>query len=648
MSSYAQPTPGVQQQQQQQRRESQRSVLVQRLLSQTASLPAFINDLITVQAVVVAGTEAAAFSIEASEQPEQFGLKTLAHIRPDDSSPEIRQAALNAFMELVKPCVQQGRDGAIQIDNQEETPEPQFCLVTVLRSEGNVVAVSAVITRCRDTERAQQRLVSMQLVAGYFELFGLRRSVEQARQVALSHQNVLQLATAVGTSSTFSASSANLCNELAARAKAARVSLGWVQGTKVKLKAMSHTEEFDKKQELAVQVVRVMEESLDQEEVVVHNPAGEKGQAVTREASALSRMTGGHTIVTLPLRREEEIHGLLTLEFAPEDSPSSQMMTSLAVAADLLSPQLFDRHANDRWLITKTGIAIREVWKKTIGPKYTLAKTIIGAFLLLAAFLVLYRPMFYVTAPFTFVPVEQRSLHAPFDGFLRDVHVRPGERVSAGQLLAEMNTYELELKHNEAEARYRQALLEEQKARAEASRDRADPAREAAAFIAYQQQLEARAQVEFFAEQMRRARLVAPFDGEVVSGDLMDKRGAPVRSADPLIVVARIEPLRVEINVRERDIQYLGNAVGRPGKIATTSLPDARFPVTVERVVPLGNAEGGANVFKVYANPDHAADSWLPGMQGEAKIEVERKPLIWIWTHRLVDFVKLKLWTLPI
>jgi hypothetical protein len=33
-----------------------------------------------------------------------------------------------------------------------------------------------------------------------------------------------------------------------------------------------------------------------------------------------------------------------------------------------------------------------------------------------------------------------------------------------------------------------------------------------------------------------------------------------------------------------------------------------------------------------------------PGMAGEARIDAGRKRLIWTWTHRLIDWMRLKLW----
>ena len=158
-----------------------RSQLVQRLLDASANLPQFVHDLIQTQAVTVAGTEACAFLLEQAPPAEEgaapgVNFRLLAHIRPDDSAPEVRAAAIQAFQDIVRPCVQQAKDGAIEVAPANGAAEAQYCLVTLLRNEGQVVAVSAVITRAVNHDRARQRLMSMQLVAGYFELFTLRRT----------------------------------------------------------------------------------------------------------------------------------------------------------------------------------------------------------------------------------------------------------------------------------------------------------------------------------------------------------------------------------------------------------------------------------------------------------------------------------------
>src|SRR5437762_5325739 len=364
--------------QQQQDTALSRSKLVQRLQSLAAggNLPPFIRELIYNQAVVVAGTEAIAFAIEPGGD-SKFNLRPIEHIHPDNSSAEVRAQAIDAFQKIVRPMIERNVNGMVHIENpHDDASNAQYCLVTLLRNENSVIAASAVITRCRDQEAAAQRLASMELVAGYFDLFTLRRKADQYKEVAERHQDVFQYGTAVATADGFESSGMNLCNELAARTGATRVSLGWLKGERIRLKAMSHTEQFDKKQELSVQIQKTMEECLDQEEVVQFDPDGPVSPHVTRDAQQLSRMNGGEHVVSLPLRSKGEIHGVITLEFAREKKLLPNEATSLAVSVELLAPQLYDRYQNDRWLITKAGISAREVGKLIIGPKHMLAKLI--------------------------------------------------------------------------------------------------------------------------------------------------------------------------------------------------------------------------------------------------------------------------------
>ncbi|MDB5305103.1 MAG: HlyD family secretion protein [Phycisphaerales bacterium] len=624
-----------------------RSQLVQKLLD-ASSLPQFMNDLLTTQAITVAGTEAAGFLIEQGGE-SAFSLRPIAHIRPDGSTAETRTAALNAFQELVRPCIQQGKDGAIEVGGPNDAAEMQFCLVTLLRADANVVAVSAVITRCMNLERAKQRLVSMQLVAGYFELFTLRRVAEQSKTVAETHQHAMQLSTAVATAEGFESAAMNLCNELATRAGATRVSMGWMKGRNIRVRALSHTEEFDKKQELIVLLEKVMEECYDQDQVVQYDPNGQSTDNVTRNAQALSRKEGGHGVLSLPLRRREEIVGVVTLEFLASHQLNPNVSRGLAVAVELLAPQLYDRHQNDRWLITKTAVSTKETAKMLIGPKHTLGKIIgvlvaAGLFILVQGF---WMPMYHVSAPFQFAAIEPQTVSAPYDGYIGKIgrtedenHVsrklKPGDRVKAGDVLLELDTMDMKTKRAEAQAEMQSQLKE-------AEKDRGDH-KPAEMQIALDKARQAEAQWHYLQSQIDRAIIRAPRDGQILKGDLEDKLGAPVKTGDPLFEIGAPENLRVELSVSDRDM--LDIKPNQTGRFATNALPDGKYDFTVDRIIPLGEPKEGGNVFKVYGtiNASQVSESWRPGMAGEARVNVERRRIIWIWTHRLVDFLKLKLW----
>jgi RND family efflux transporter MFP subunit len=612
-----------------------------------------MKDLLGTMAVTVAGTEAAGFLIERGEQPDQAGLRVITHIRPDESDEEIRQAAIRAFTEIIVPCIQQNKDGAIEVGSPDEG-EPQFCLVTMLRNEGQAVAVAAVITRCRDQERARQRLMSMQLVAGYFELYMIRRHMEESRGLAVRHQNVLQLSTSVATAEGFEAAAMNFCNELSNRAGASRVSIGWLKGEQIKVRALSHTEKFDKKQELVVKVQRVMEECLDQEEPVRFDADGTRSENVTREAESLCRSQGNNSVYSIPLRRRAEIVGVVTLEFSPPNKLTDEVANALAVTADLLAPQLWDRHENDRWIAVKVGHSIQHAAKLAVGPKHVLAKLIIALVIGLACMVTFWKPMYHVSAPFQFVAAQKRTMSAPFEGHLKGVHVKAGERFKKGQVLAEMMTEEVQSQLEKAQADAKQYRGMATAYLAERNPQKISSA-SAQAQQATAQAESAEADVRRFKDRLNKAKFVAPFDGIVLRGDLDDKVGAAVRPSDVLMEIEEVgQPLKAELAVPERDIHFIrqkpANAAdqtktdGWTGKLATNSLPGEDVEFEIERIVPLGDAKDADNTFKVYAVLKSQPEFIRPGMAGEARIDAGHKRLVWIWTHRLVDFLRLKLW----
>lgn len=619
--------------------EGARGKLVQRLLASSPNLPAFVADLLSTQAMVVAGTEAAAFMVEPAQ--ESFGLRPVAHLRPDDASEEVRSAAIKAFIQLVRPCVEQNREGAFEVGAADDAGEMQYCLATVLRNQGEAVGVTAVVTRCRNMDRAKQRLASLELVAGYFELFSLRQSADEARLQASGHQGVLQLLAAVATVEGFEAGARNLTNELATRTGASRVALGWVKGERIKVRALSHTEKFDKKQELLQQTIRVMEECLDQEQIVYFDPDGSGSETVKREAESYSRANGNCIVLSAPMRRGTEVVGVITLELPADRKPDGSTTTLLSIASDVLTPQLYDRHENDRWIWVKMGHSLQRLAKATVGPQHTLAKIIVSAVLLAIVLLVAIKPMYRVSAPFEFAAVEKRALVAPARGFIaRELpkidgeDIRPGTKVKAGDLLASLDTTELELKL--IEARTRAAAYTKE------SVDKMREGKQAESQIAAKQAEAEMASADLYAYQIKQSQIVSPLDGRVIKGDLRQRRGTPVDAYEPLFEVAQTDQLEVEASLAERDIQMV--QVGQKGLIRTSGRPGETFNFTVTRIIPLGEPKDGANIFRVYGKLDSQDPQWLPGMAGDARIEIENKSLFWIWTHRFADFLTLKLW----
>ncbi|HSZ57365.1 MAG TPA: HlyD family secretion protein, partial [Tepidisphaeraceae bacterium] len=181
----------------------------------------------------------------------------------------------------------------------------------------------------------------------------------------------------------------------------------------------------------------------------------------------------------------------------------------------------------------------------------------------------------------------------------------------------------------------------------ERDKDVGDHGKKAEAMIAQAHAEAAKAQMELYAYQISQSTIRAPYDGILLKGDLTTRIGQKLQLGEELHEMAPNDRLRVEAKVAERDIQNV--KLGAAGRLATDALPMDKYTFHVSRIIPVAKAEEGASEFVVYGEPDSAEAAeghpdWRPGMAGEIRIDVGHKRLAWIWTHRLIDFLRLKLW----
>jgi len=201
-------------------------------------------------------------------------------------------------------------------------------------------------------------------------------------------------------------------------------------------------------------------------------------------------------------------------------------------------------------------------------------------------------------------------------------------------VLAALDDKDLALERLRWSTTRRQRLTEFDRALAE--RDRAD------INIIKAQIDQAEAQIALLDEQLSRVKLIAPFDGIVVSGDLSQSIGASVTRGEELFQIAPLNAYRVILEVDEGDLADV--AVGQSGSLLLSSLPETPLKFIVHRITPVAEAKEGRNYFRVEAHLHDVSKRLRPGMEGVAKTQVEERLLVWIWTRKLIDWARLTLW----
>jgi len=94
--------------------------------------------------------------------------------------------------------------------------------------------------------------------------------------------------------------------------------------------------------------------------------------------------------------------------------------------------------------------------------------------------------------------------------------------------------------------------------------------------------------------------------------------------------------------VGERDIARL--APGQTGEVVFAALPDQPIPIVIDRITPVASEEQGQSGFRVEASLSGDVERLRPGMTGVARIELDRQPLIAIWTRPFLDWLGLLWW----
>ena len=513
-----------------------------------------------------------------------------------------------------------------------QSPRSHLVLLPILGRTASR-GLAAFLVETTDPDELRRSSDRLELTMSLLSLYEMRLTLERRDfDLARLRQSGETLA-ALNEQDRFKGAAMSFTNELAARWSAERVSLGFLKGRYVQLKAVSHTEKFSRKMKLVSQTEAAMEECLDQDVEVLY-PAPPDAAFVSRAAAELSRAQAASTVLSLPLRKAGDPVAVLTLE-RPADRPfTPDEIESLRLACELCTPRLTSLYHHDRWFGARAADSTRDALALAVGPKHTWVK--LTAVLVLAAllFLLFAKGDYRAEAPFVVEAVQRQVIPAPFDGFLKTVSVEPGDPVAADQLLATLDTAELNLQVAEARAE----VLSYSKQRDAAMRD----GKIAESQIAQAQADQVSAKINLLLDEIRRANLTSPVAGFVLTGDLRRRIGAPVKIGDVLFEVAPLDSLRATLSVPEDQIADV--RVRQTGELATVTFPDRRIPFTVERVNPVAEVVKDQNVFKVRVTLSADSPGLRPGMEGVAKVSIDRRHYAWIWTRRLANWLRMKLW----
>ena len=308
----------------------------------------------------------------------------------------------------------------------------------------------------------------------------------------------------------------------------------------------------------------------------------------------------------------------------------SALRASLAMAEPLLrqwrvADQPLWRHAIDSAAFG---------WRRFSRPGHLAWKTGAAGAALAAALLFALPVPDRITAQTAIEGRQRQIITVPFDGFIGEVLVRPGERVQPGQTLARLDDRDLKLE----QARHRSEREQAAGKLRQAMTDHEAPAMA----LAIAEQSQADAQLALVEAKLARTTLVSPQGGLVVAGDWVQQIGGPVETGKEMFEIASGAGWRVVLHVPDRDIARVH--VGQHGTLRLTGRPDVGYEFIVSTVTATASVQDGVNGFRVEADWVGDVPALSPGMQGVGKVEVGTTIPAILWTRSSLDWLRLKAW----
>lgn len=565
--------------------------------------------------------------------PEDRGPFTPAAVWPN------REHNVNHLVQTAEQSLKERRGVLIKADLNGSTKSSYLdstnYIAYPIEVDGKLHGTVVLEVRSRSSDALQELMRNLHWGAAWLEILIRRYSCGQAR---LSEERLKSLLDGIAITvehDKFQQAAMAFVTKLATTLDCEQVSLGFLKGKQIQVCALSHSAGFGEKMNLVRAIGLAMDEAVDQRAVIVHPLPADVPPLAAIAHNELSTQTGSGVICTVPIIKRGKPLGALMCERSGEKSFDDQTIELIKTFAGLVGPVLMIKKKEERSSWIKLWDAFVSQVKSYIGPDHPGLKLATGAVLIAMIFFVFAQGDHKVRATTVLEGVVQRAITAPYSGYVAEALVRPGDVVRQGDFLCKLDERDLVLERLKWVTQREQVLRQLSEAMAKHER--------AQIMIAQAKAEQSDAQIGLLDEQIARSRIVAPFEGIVTSGDLSQSLGSPVERGQVLFEIAPLKGYRVIIQVDETDIGYI--AMGQKGELALPSLPGKVLPFTVNRVTPVSTAKEGRNYFRVEAQLGQTAPQLRPGMEGVGKITVERRRLVWIWTHDAIEWVRLKIWS---
>ena len=484
-------------------------------------------------------------------------------------------------------------------------------------------------TRAHDDIASAMQLA--QIVVGWLRLRHQSTRLEKSKAQADHVNFYLQLLIDLVEHTTFYESTLVVSAQLQSYFRASRVSVGVSKSGNVQVLHVSGQAATAQKNRLVKLIANAMVESQHQEQILI---TGNIEKAPVQYAHrVLNDDIGNCGSCSIPIRHQAKTLCVILLEFQEQKAFENLDRSKLEQLANLLGPFIELIKQKNSVLNSFGRLAPSSFDRFKSKMKLPL---IVGFFSALIAATFVMTDQYKVTANASLQADEQRSLIAPFDGYLNISAADSGTVASKNSELIKLETKELELERMKWESELAKLEVDKNIAASQLKRSQLP--------IIETKKQQAMIQLNLLSQQIEQATIRAPYDALILSSAVENRIGDRVREGEELARIAPAGTIIAALQIEDTFIREI--TVGAAGILYLKAYPDQPLNFSVTEIPQTASGGQGKSYFLVKATIETSMLNLSPGMEGVAQIPIRQESIAKIWSTDFINALNVYRWRL--
>ncbi|MCA9273822.1 MAG: efflux RND transporter periplasmic adaptor subunit [Phycisphaerales bacterium] len=514
--------------------------------------------------------------------------------------------------------------------------ELQIALISVILRDvsGSMIGVLTIVVRCTAEHPASMYRELLESFAAQLAI-GASRIEAASRAPAAAAPDASMSKAANYTSGVEMAFA--LVSSLRTKLGCEMAAIGTADGPRVKIQAVSGFDEVSERGEAARLMSDAMGEAIDRGQTIVYQPASRDAVAPDEGYRIHKRWhdkLGSSCLASIPIEAGDDTTMVVSLRRRPELPFNTQELATIETLMQPYAPAFGLVERANRSLVSHVKRSASTSMREWMAPRGWGRKVAALCTMVALAWVCFGKLDYTISAPAVVRPTEARHIGTPATGILLSVHALAGDTVKEGQILAIFDDSELQVQRSQLLSELRIAQINENRAISEGKGVEAELARA-------EQEL-TRSRLTEVDRQIAQAKVVAPYDGQILTGELRSRIGETMALGTPMFEIAKLDSWTVDVEMPQRSAPDL--KAGRVGSFAPNARPEEVSTLQLTRVQPVARPVSGKTVYITEAQLQDVHDWMKPGMEGMARVSFGRRPVWWVATHRLADYFRTNFW----